>query len=400
MNLSMTPHIRLTLLLLLCVAGPTAKAQQDATVKSFIMTTDHIPGDYRRNDLNKVPCALVKVHVLDDIVRVDGNMIGDVINRGVEKWIYLCKGTKQMRIHLKNHMPVTIVLKDYKITPLESNRVYELVINTPSPETIDMTDVKGSHLRMRVVPKDAVVVIWGDNMHKRMEYPRQDGSVDLYVPYGRFYYFVEAYGYERKDGDLFVNDEDRVEEVRLVPITGDLIVKCNTKADIFVNGVLVDYNKKTKSWTGKYPAGRYIIEARAKGFIPIMRRIEILSGREKTVEFGDMTSENDMKKKGLTLFDEAALLKDSVEMVRQQTKARLERQRRDYIAKIEAMKRANTYDVIKMRDGSIILCTVNEVGDKMIQIRQKIVDGFLNIPIQQVQSIEYSNGVSKVFTKK
>jgi len=67
-------------------------AQNTATVKSFVMTTDHIPVSDRRVDLNGNPCALVKVQVVDEIERVEGNTIGDIVSYGVEKWIYMCKG--------------------------------------------------------------------------------------------------------------------------------------------------------------------------------------------------------------------------------------------------------------------------------------------------------------------
>lgn len=83
-----------------------ANAQSTVTVKSFAQTTDHIPGSDRRNDLNGVPCALIKVYVVDDIERIEGNKIGDVVKKGnVEKWVYMCKGSRNIRLHLKNHLP-------------------------------------------------------------------------------------------------------------------------------------------------------------------------------------------------------------------------------------------------------------------------------------------------------
>lgn len=111
-------NMRMIRYLILFVAGIVAQvvgAQQSAIIKSFSMTTDHIPGDYRRNDMNNTPCALLKVQVIDDIEGVDGNKIGDIVDRGVEKWIYLCKGSRNVRLRLKNHLPVRVVFKDYQI---------------------------------------------------------------------------------------------------------------------------------------------------------------------------------------------------------------------------------------------------------------------------------------------
>lgn len=119
----------LYVLIALFTTAITTNAQNKNVVISFKQTTDHIPVSDRRNDLNQTPCALVKVQVVDDIDRVEGNKIGDIVNRGVEKWVYLCKGSRNIRIHFKNHLPIRIDFKDYQINGLESNRVYEATID-------------------------------------------------------------------------------------------------------------------------------------------------------------------------------------------------------------------------------------------------------------------------------
>lgn len=121
----------LTSLLVSFFAGLAAIAQNTSPIRNFSPTTDHIPGAERRNDLNGTPCALVKVQVVDDIERIEGNKIGAVVNKGVEKWVYMCKGSRNMKVHLKNHLPVAVAFRDYNILGLESNRVYELVLEFP-----------------------------------------------------------------------------------------------------------------------------------------------------------------------------------------------------------------------------------------------------------------------------
>ena len=133
-------------ILALCLFALAATAQKEATVKSFTLTTNMIQGNDRRNDLNGVPCALVKIQVTDDVARVEGNKIGDIIKNGVEKWVYMCNGSRNMKIHFKNYTPITLMFKDYGINGLESNRVYELVIkitDAPSAQPVaeEKTDV-------------------------------------------------------------------------------------------------------------------------------------------------------------------------------------------------------------------------------------------------------------------
>ena len=387
-------NMRMIRYLLLFVAGIVAQvvgAQQSAIIKSFSMTTDHIPGDYRRNDMNNTPCALLKVQVIDDIEGVDGNKIGDIVDRGVEKWIYLCKGSRNVRLRLKNHLPVRVVFKDYQIPSLESNRVYELVIDLPSQAPISTPGMKGNDLQLKLIPKDAIFVIWGDNLAKRLERPQPDGSLELRLPYGRYYYAAEANGFMRKEGDLFVSDEEKIFEVRLAPLEGDLVVSCPTRADIFVNGVKME-NRKGKQWKGRFPVGRYFVEARAKRCSSIGRWVEIYEGQMAKVDFPDLLTERELKKKGQSLTDEAVSLRENVLQKRAKAQAEREAAWLEYQRKVEAYRKANTYDIIMMKDGSSILCTVTDVNAKNIVYSQKGGRGTLLLPVRLAKSIQYGNG--------
>ena len=64
---------------------PIAAMAQELKVQSFSLSpTEIIPGSEQRKDLNGVNCALVKVQVVDGIDRVECNIIGDIVNRGME----------------------------------------------------------------------------------------------------------------------------------------------------------------------------------------------------------------------------------------------------------------------------------------------------------------------------
>ena len=108
--------------MLICFLPIVANSQQ-VSVSSMKETTDFIPGDDQRKDFNGDLCALVKVQVVDDIADIEGNIMGDIVNKGVEKWAYMAKGSKSMKIHLKNYLPVEVVFSKYKINSLKSNRV-------------------------------------------------------------------------------------------------------------------------------------------------------------------------------------------------------------------------------------------------------------------------------------
>ena len=193
-------HRIVILILLLIAITPTVDAQKTATVKGFTQTTDHIPGGERRNDLNGDPCALVKVQVVDNIERVEGNKIGDIVKHGVEKWVYMCKGSRNMRIHLSNHLPVKVMFQDYDINGLESNRVYELVIeipDAPTPQQYPSSNVK-QKLIINYSPKKAMVLV-------DSKYCKGNGKIELELPIGDHSYVIAAEGYITAEGLVKLN---------------------------------------------------------------------------------------------------------------------------------------------------------------------------------------------------
>ena len=117
--------IRIVTVFLLMI--PLWSGAQELEVKSFVFSpTDIIPANEQRKDLNGTYCALVKIQIVDDIDRVEGNIIGDIVNRGVEKWVYMTDGTKEFRLYPKSHLPLSISCNAYGIDGLESKRVYIL----------------------------------------------------------------------------------------------------------------------------------------------------------------------------------------------------------------------------------------------------------------------------------
>ena len=369
---------------------PVSVAQQTATVKSVVLTTDHIPVAERRKDLNGTFCALVKVQVVDDIERVEGNKIGDIVDRGVEKWIYMCKGSRNIKINLKNHLPLKIMFRDYDIKGLESNRVYEIVIDANTPLQVVNENEKINKFMMKVSPKNAAIVIWGENMSKRLEHPQSDGTLEMSLPYGRYHFWAEANGYHRKDSSVFVNDEIQVLTVRLSPVLSDVTITCPTsKAEFFINGVKMARNKKGKSCVGQLPSGQYIIEARAKGYSSQLRRIYVSPQSKSEVVFDELLSVR--KQKLDSAEEELKALRDSIMRERETNLARIEKAKADSIAK------ENSYDIIQMKDGSTVWCRVSDVRDNMLLVRQKGNDNVQRIPIREIIYIDYLNGEHENF---
>ena len=187
---------------------------QDVVIKSCRLTTDHIPANMRRNDFNGKPCALVKVQVLDEIARVEGNKIGKIVdNGGAEKLVYMCQGTRSMRIHLKKHLPVNIVFQEHGVSDLEGNRVYEIVLEekkSPSSSdgqvgrtTASNTIVQEQNTLQKFIlnysPADATVIIDSKMVSG-------EGRIEMELPVGEHNYMIAAEGYIAVEGTVKLNE--------------------------------------------------------------------------------------------------------------------------------------------------------------------------------------------------
>lgn len=191
---------------MLCAFLCSVQAQKPVKVISFTETTDHISGAERKKDFNGNYCALVKVQVLDNIQRVEGNKIGSIVNRGVEKWVYMCRKSRNMRIHFQNHLPVRVVFGNYKVTELESNRVYELVIEIPDAQKTQPIDYQPpvSNTKQQFVlnytPENATVLIDSKPYSG-------NGRIDVQLPTGEHTYLIAALGYSTAEGAFKLTEQ-------------------------------------------------------------------------------------------------------------------------------------------------------------------------------------------------
>ncbi len=82
-----------------------------------------------RYDLNKERCALVKVRFVAKHASFEGNIIGDVIKKEGEYWVYMTKGSRYLTVKHPDLLPTQIMLD--KSQPLESGVVYVLTLSIP-----------------------------------------------------------------------------------------------------------------------------------------------------------------------------------------------------------------------------------------------------------------------------
>ncbi len=168
---------------------------QKLTVESFeVKPMDLSASTSSRLDKNDVPCALVKVLMVDDISRVVGNVIGEVENRGTEKWVYLSADTKMMKIVPARHVPLTITFADYGVKAVESKVTYELTLT----EAQAAQQVKTQKLVINYTPKNATVLI-------DSKLYNGSGRVEAELPLGEHTYVIAANGYISAEATVKLN---------------------------------------------------------------------------------------------------------------------------------------------------------------------------------------------------
>lgn len=381
---------------------PKAQPQTNAPkVLSMRSTNDFIPGDDQRKDFNRKPCALVKVQVIDDVTDVEGNVMGDVVNKGVEKWVYMASGSRNMKIHFGNNLPLKVDFKNYDIQGLKGNRIYELSIDVPNkPKAKEVEEVKGNYLQMRVVPEKTTVVLWGDDMTPKSFAADQRGEIKVYLPYGRYHYKATATDYQTMEGSVFVNDENRWESVQLAPIMGALQLQCpEGQVEYTVNGQRMELAKKSTTWHRQVVPGVYKVEATVKAKRKTVRQnveAKVTGERTTVVTFDYLQQTPSVRTNVMSeapVFDFSTPVADSPSTGKskreraREAKAE-EKERKPDQQPQPAMKQpAIAYteadnalladlaakmgaDIVNMNDGSYVMCTVRRTSKHELEVEQ------------------------------
>ena len=184
------------LVLLICCWTFLGILAQELTVKEMKSTNDLSASQYRRKDLVGEACALVKVQLTAKEVGFEGNVIQPVEYKGGEYWVYMTKGSRELRIkHLAASpafLPCHVSFADYGISGVEPLVTYELTI---------LTGEKMQKLIIDYTPKDALVLV------DSKPYQR-DGHLELMLPVGSHDYVIAKEGYTTIEGVAKLNKDN------------------------------------------------------------------------------------------------------------------------------------------------------------------------------------------------
>jgi len=128
--------MRHLLLNLFTILLPLTALAQKLTVESMQATNDLSASQFRRNDLNGQPCALIKVSLAAPGATFEGNVIQPVEYKINEYWVYMTKGSKELHVKHPNYQTLAIYFGDYGIEKgVQPLATYTLSLSMPQSDT-------------------------------------------------------------------------------------------------------------------------------------------------------------------------------------------------------------------------------------------------------------------------
>ena len=164
---------------------------QKLTVESMQATYDLSASQYRRIDLNSEPCGLVKVSLAARGATFEGSVIEPVEYKTGEYWVYMSKGSRELRIKHPSYVPLHVKFADYGIKDIQPLTTYNLILVMPQTEG----PVQTQKLIINYSPANAIVMI-------DSKLYRGNGRAEAVLPIGSHNYVVAAEGYETAEGSV------------------------------------------------------------------------------------------------------------------------------------------------------------------------------------------------------
>ena len=248
--------MRQILLFIACLFCSNLFAQK-LTVESMTLAGNDISASqYRKNDFNNQPCALMKVQLATRGATFAGSVVGTPEFKNGVYWVYMPAGAKELEVQHNSFIPCHVNFGDYGITKLQALTTYVLTLLMPQTGNVNVDDGM-RYLAMTVEPANASVYI--DNQPQVL----QNGSLSMLLSMGQHQYRVESPAYETKTGTFTIGDETLQLPVKLESVMASLSVSTATPGtQIYVN----DQLRGTSSWTGSLSAGTYRVEGRLQGY--------------------------------------------------------------------------------------------------------------------------------------
>lgn len=127
-------RVSILTMILVILGNAIQSYAQEFKVESFeIAPKDLSARTEGRVDGNGRKCAVIKVYVKDSITDIDGPVVSEIRDRGIEKWVYVSHDAKQVGLLFKEHMPLLVIFADYDFPTVTGQMTYILKLTESIP---------------------------------------------------------------------------------------------------------------------------------------------------------------------------------------------------------------------------------------------------------------------------
>lgn len=240
---------------------------QNIEVKSCtLLPSDKTASLYPVLDINKNPCALVRIKTnnLEGLAFDNKNQyVGNIRYQNGEYYVYIPAGSYRLSFSHNNYHRGEINLSEFGYKKTESGKTYQIVLYAPIVKSTNLGVVN-----FRITPSvSGHIYILGENVIKEIE-----GNVEIEHNPGLLKYRIVSEGYQTEDGSVSVKSGTVTPvNIELRKETVMVDVKCNVgSAQLFVDEV--DFGKVGKM---DLPIGTHTIRISAPGYLDYSRNMHI-----------------------------------------------------------------------------------------------------------------------------
>ena len=278
----MIKKMKKILLILFILIGWSTEAQK-LTLESFTLKTNDLSASIQpRVDNNSVPCALVKVQIAAQGVKFEGNVMGNVIEKTSEYWVYMPSGSKRLKVILSGYLPLEVEFSLFGINALESKLTYQLVISgvVANGQQQEAPKQQTGWLILYSTPSEADVYLTVNGVESL------EGKTPFQkkMAYGSYNYRLKKNLYHDERGLANINS-GRVElNPTLRPAHGRLKISSNPSgASVSIEGVRESYT--TPCTTDVLPSGEYRVTLSKTKYASVTKTVTVSDGQVVPVQF-------------------------------------------------------------------------------------------------------------------
>lgn len=261
---------------------------QDIKVKSFVLDPTDLTAQHENiKDANGDMCALIKVQILAETVKFEGDIIGQPKHKLNEYYVNVIDGTQRLMISAENTMPTEIEFSQFNIDEVKGGNTYVMKIQMP-----EKAPGATFELGMPNVP----IIVDGKS------YKTDDtGGLDLPLNKGKHTFCVSMQGYNSYEGTFEI---DQLPVIKHIVMQRDYNLKNNGLLTITyplnaeflitpVNGAAKP--KKQKIKTGEQIAlnGEYQVSFVKKKYKPQTMTVSVDVGKEMKKGFTGVSLDAD-----------------------------------------------------------------------------------------------------------